>query len=301
MPEIIEIRSYADLLRRYTKSHTLAKIIIHKGRYKKHGPFEGYTIIQKQLPLRIVRIQTKGKFLYIELEKQWFILNTCGLSGGWCFKSSNNQLQFSKNFKNYSTEEIAEYTKILRKHLNIEFVLNNNTSLFFYDSLSFGTLKVIQGIDHISQKLNTIGPDVMDSSTTIQVFMDRLILPKNQTKEIGIVLMDQSVISGIGNYLRSEILYLSKINPFRTISTLRKTDIQKIFKYSKMLIWGLYDRKKAIQLKWLDPKTKLAYDHQRVFFVYKQKKDIYGNAVVIKELYQGSQKRFIYYVPRLQK
>jgi formamidopyrimidine-DNA glycosylase len=146
-----------------------------------------------------------------------------------------------------------------------------------------------------------IGPDVMEHDTTLNIFEKCLTLSKNLEKEIGIVLMDQIVISGIGNYLRSEILYLSKINPFRKVKLLSKLDIKKIYKYTKMLTWGQYNRTKAIQYGYMDNKTKLAIDHQQIFFVYKQDKDIYGNKVVIKELYQGSQKRFIYYVPSIQK
>ena len=47
--------------------------------------------------------------------------------------------------------------------------------------------------------------------------------------------MDQKVISGIGNYLRSDILWLSKISPFRKVKGVKKSDLKKLYKYSKSL------------------------------------------------------------------
>lgn len=296
MPEIIEIREYADLISKYTRNKNIINVKIHKGRYKKHEPFSGFNYLRKKLPLCIINVKTKGKFLYFILNLNIFIFNTCGLSGGWCIRDNNsNSLFFANHIKN------SDYIKDIKKHLNVEFIFEDNLSLFFYDMLSFGTLKVVNKITILEHKLNTIGPDVMEKTTTINIFRDCLLHPKNLEKEIGIVLMDQSVISGIGNYLRSEILYLSKIHPFRKVNKLTRMDIMQIYKHTKMLTWGQYNKKKAIQYGYLNNKTKLAKDHQQIFFVYKQKKDIYGNIVTMKELYQGSQKRFIYYVPSIQK
>ena len=42
-------------------------------------------------------------------------------------------------------------------------------------------------------------------------------------------------------------------------------------------------------------------DYNRDFFVYDQEYDIYDNKVIKEELYEGSQKRFIYYVKEIQK
>ena len=42
-------------------------------------------------------------------------------------------------------------------------------------------------------------------------------------------------------------------------------------------------------------------DYERDFFVYKQNTDINGYNVKKEELYEGSQKRFIYWVPKVQK
>jgi len=140
----------------------------------------------------------------------------------------------------------------------------------------------------------------MDIGTDLVLFKTQIKKSKNLEKEIGIVIMDQKTISGIGNYLRSDILYLSKINPFRKVNKLSDAEINTIFNNSKLLTWGEFDKKEAKRLKILNKSTKLPEDYDRLFFVYNQDTDIHGNKVIKKELYEGSQKRFIYYVKEIQ-
>jgi formamidopyrimidine-DNA glycosylase len=124
---------------------------------------------------------------------------------------------------------------------------------------------------------------------------------KNLTKSIGNVIMDQKTISGIGNYLRSDILYMSKINPFRKVESLTDNEIKRIYTNSKIITWGDYDILKGKKLGIIKKSTKLPSDYNRLFFVYDYDDDIKGNKVVKKLLYEGSQKRYIHYVPSIQK
>ena len=73
------------------KNKKLIDIKIINGRYKKHKPFELYELIKKNLPLKLINVKTKGKFIYIEFEKSFYILNTLGLSGGWAFQKNNSK------------------------------------------------------------------------------------------------------------------------------------------------------------------------------------------------------------------
>jgi hypothetical protein len=77
--------------------------------------------------------------------------------------------------------------------------------------------------------------------------------------------------------------------------------LKDIFNNCKILTWGDYDKEEAIKMKIITKSTKLPGDYNRMFFVYQEDKDIHGHKVHKKELYEGSQKRFIYYVPEIQK
>ena len=235
----------------------------------------------------------------------FYILSTLGLTGGWCYlPESKQKMLFSKNIDDYSKylsdTKINAYLQRSLKHLNVEFKTING-SIYYFDTLSFGTLKCVTNVDELNKILSKIGPDIMDVSTTIAIFIERIKQNKNINKCIGVVLMNQKVISGIGNYLRSDILYISQIDPFRTVGSLDDSEIKEIFSNCKILTWGSYNIKKGIELKIIKKNTKLPADYNRLFFIYNQKLDMYGNDIIKKELYEGSKKRFIYYVPNIQK
>lgn len=304
MPEINEIRNYADFIRTHAKNKELRSIEFLGGRYETHGPFENYDKISKMLPLKILDVKTKGKLLYIIFDKSIYMLNTMGLAGGWVGrKTDSEKILFSKNIQDYSKympkDEITQFMKNALNHLNVGFVFDNIT-LFFHDSLSFGTIKVIEGVNELDKKLKTIGPDIMDNTTTFEVFKERVLLKKNLPKEIGVVLMEQNVISGIGNYLRADILYMSKISPFRKVKNLTNDELQTIYANCKTLTWGEYSHKKAIAMGYVNKSTKLPADYDRTFFIYGQDTDMFGNKVRKDESHVGGQKRFIYWVPKVQ-
>ena len=99
MPEVIEIRKYADFLNHNLKNKNIIDIKILKGRYKTHGPFELYKELTDKLPMKVKEIKTKGKFLYMILEDDYFIFSTLGLHGGWTWlKQAKNNVVIDKDF-----------------------------------------------------------------------------------------------------------------------------------------------------------------------------------------------------------
>lgn len=302
MPEINEVRQYAKFLLSKLNNTNILEVNILNGRYKKHGPFENYEKLKHNLPIKLIDVKTKGKFLYIIFlshDKKIYLFSTLGLSGGWIYKKNGDNSKYEHpNLLEYlDKKNIDSYMDTSIKHLNVEFKTNHG-SMYFYDTLSFGTLKVIDNDKELDKKLNMIGPDIMDIDFTI--FHEQITKKKNLNKVIGIVLMDQKTISGIGNYLRADILWMCKISPFRKVNKLSEEELKLIFHNSKVLTWGQFDRKNAIKSKIITKKDKLPSDYKRDFFVYYEQDDIYGNKVSKEELYEGSQKRFIYWVKSYQ-
>ena len=297
MPEIVEVKKYCDFIRKHMVNNKITNIFILKGRYKKHKPFEGYNIIKKNLPIYLLDIQSKGKFIYMTFENDIILFCTLGLSGGWTYQY-NKQFRFPKMIEYLNIKDVGNYHNESLNHLNIEFRTSKG-SLFFFDTLSFGTIKVVNNLDELNKKLNKIAPDIMDITTTLDVFNN--IITKYPNKKIGLILLNQKIVSGIGNYLRADVLWLAKVSPFRLVKKLSELDIHNIYKAIILLTWGRYNYKKAIKLKLINKHMKLPSYYKRDFFVYYEDTDIYGNTVKKEELYEGSQKRFIYWVPSYKK
>ena len=308
MPEIVEVRKTRDFLRKIMKNKYVESIRILKGRYKTHKPFELYNKINNNLPLKVLDIKSKGKFMYFILEHDFYIFSTLGLTGGWTYKLNNNNskkigdYKFPKLLDYISDEKYEKYHKTSINNLNVEFKMKGSDKIvYYYDSLSFGTLKVIDNKEELEKKLNQIGPDIMDESTDIDIFIEQITKKNNLDKYIGNVIMNQKVISGIGNYLRSDILWLSRISPFRKVKDLSQKDLEIIYNNSRKLTWENYDLKKGIKNKIIQKKDIFPRDFNRNFFVYMCEKDIYDNVVIVENLYEGSVQRKIYWCPKYQK
>lgn len=291
MPEIVEVKRYGDLIRKKMLNQNITQINILNGRYKKHGPPKYFNKLIP--PIKIIDVNTKGKLIYITFDNGYILLNTLGLSGGWTFKEKNKFI-FPNSIEFLNAKSIEQYKDNSLNHLNVEFKTKNGI-LYFYDTLSYGTIS-ITNLDGLQKKLNSLGPDIME--TNLNTFTNRIKLKKH--KKIGLVLMNQKIISGIGNYLRADSLWLAKISPHRLVNDLTDSDIKHIFNAILELTWGDYNQKKGIK-KGIIKGIKLPYYYKRDFFVYYENKDIYGNDIKKEELYEGSQKRSIYWVPKIQK
>jgi formamidopyrimidine-DNA glycosylase len=299
MPEIVEIKKYCDFINKHFTNKKLNNIKILKGRYKKHGKFEGYNEINKNFPLKLLGAKSKGKFIYITFENNITIYCTLGLSGGWTYKKKDSdKYKFPDMMEFLNVEDVDEYRDTSLDHLNIEFIFKKG-SLYFFDTLSYGTISVSNDIDKLNKKLNSLGPDIMDINTDFDLFNERI--NKIQNKKIGNVIVNQKIISGIGNYLRADILWVAKISPHRLIKNLSRSEMKRIYQAARDLTWGDYDIKKGKKLEIISKNAKLPRDYKRDFFVYYEDEDIYGNKVKKEELYEGSQKRIIYWVPGRQK
>ncbi|NIS62668.1 MAG: hypothetical protein GTO13_18775 [Proteobacteria bacterium] len=74
-----------------------------------------------------------------------------------------------------------------------------------------------------------LGPDPLRSDFSIKEFFR--LLEEQRTREIGEVLLDQRVISGIGNILRVEILFQSRVHPRRLVGTLSQDEKHEILRW----------------------------------------------------------------------
>ncbi|GIS20929.1 MAG: hypothetical protein CM15mP120_28450 [Pseudomonadota bacterium] len=59
-----------------------------------------------------------------------------------------------------------------------------------------------------------LGPDALDESVHWRDILTLLLAPQFQRRTLAALYLDQGFVAGIGNYLRSEILFEARVNPF---------------------------------------------------------------------------------------
>ena len=268
MPEGPEVKITVDQLNQLVAKKNLAALNINSGRYSKKVPI-GYNNFIEKLPLKLEKIYCKGKFIWFEFEKGHYIFNTLGMSGGWRVKKE--------------------------KHSHVTFTFEN-LDVYFTDMRNFGTLKFISKKSELDKKLKELGADVFSKEYTLEYVKKVLKTKRLEKKTIAEVLMNQKKFCGIGNYLKSEILYECKISPHRMLVDLSETDIKNIYTNSKKLAKDSYVSGGGSSGEFHDVENKKgSYHHQ--FRVYQQKKDSLGN-IVKKETTKD--KRTTHWVPEIQ-
>jgi formamidopyrimidine-DNA glycosylase len=287
MPEGPDVASYRDFLLTYLHNNMVIGLKILKGRYTKK-PIPGLSDFIKNVPTTVTNINTKGKFMYITFDNGFYLMLTFGLTGGWDIQKNGSE--------------------------RIE-LLTNKEPLYYIDQRNFGTFNFTKSLDTVNEKLNDIGDDIMDKNTTLDIFKTNIKNKKNLKKQIAIVLLDQKYISGIGNYLRADGLYLAGISPFRKTDDVTDNELSLLYDNLRYLAYLHYDIKEGLKQgiikhsssdknkpdskKYLLVKyTKkgLYHSEKKPYLIYRQDRDLFGEEIVANEI----DKRTIYWVPSRQ-
>ena len=220
MPELPEVARTATNLHERVSDSDLTEIKIISGRYSRHGVPPGFTNFIENLPMKIEKVSFTGKLLLFYLrdknEKPWFIWNTLGMSGGW--RTSHS------------------------KHGHVEFVTTKG-SVFFTDPRNFGTMRFTDSEELTKRKSKGIGPNHLQHEISDELFKERL--SKYSTATLPAVMMNQSLIGGIGNYIKAEALYRAGLSPHRTVESLSDKDFSHLNAAVREVIISSYENRGA--------------------------------------------------------
>ena len=106
------------------------------------------------------------------------------------------------------------------------FEFKSGDKLFFNDQRKFGWIKLVPNAEvNNDVLLARLGPEPLNSEFLLTDF--RAAIQKRKAP-IKAVLLDQSVLAGLGNIYVDEALHLAKIHPARTASSLKKPELERL-------------------------------------------------------------------------
>lgn len=158
-------------------------------------------------PAYIKGVYCKGKFIYFELshlDMPVYFFSTLGMTGEW-----------SKEKNKHSS---------LALHLDS---VGGSSVLYFNDIRHFGTFKVGTKKD-LDKKLKKLGPDMLSAPCSFDEFKSKILMA-GKNKTICRILMDQSIFSGIGNYIKCEALYRAEISPYRANCQFTEQELRLLY------------------------------------------------------------------------
>lgn len=209
MPEIAEVE---------TVRNTLKKRILHKKIKKVEVYYEpmiesNIDAFKKNLVgASFIDIKRRGKWLIFETEK-YYLLSHLRMEGKYFIKDK---------------QEIKD------KHEHVIFTFIDDTTLRYADTRKFGRMNLIlkTEIDN-TECIKKQGLEPGDKKLTADY-----LLKKFEKKQLPIktVLLDQTIISGLGNIYANEVLFAAGINPLTKACNLTKEDCERIVKSAEEII-----------------------------------------------------------------
>ena len=116
------------------------------------------------------------------------------------------------------------------KHTRIRFFDKNNNELRYIDVRSFGQMWLIkQGLSpsKIIKGLGSLGPEPFSKDFDVK-YLKKVI--SKRTKSIKAILLDQTIVAGIGIIYADESLYCAGFSPFREARTIKNNELIKLKK-----------------------------------------------------------------------
>lgn len=285
MPEGPELARSRDRLKQILEGRAIVNAFCGKtGRYKDEPPtgFDDLIAgIQRAGAPRVKEVAVKGKFMWWRCNfpcehDDWYLWITYGMSGQWSTKETKHS-----GFGIYHNDSGLGF--------------NPFDALYFNDPRHFGTLKFVKGTEVHAKKLASLGPDMLNDPPDTDLFRQRLRQHNNKT--LAEALMNQGCVSGVGNYIKAEALYLAELSPHREVSSCSDTDLEHLRRQIINVMKASYNNDGATIRSYLNVDGTKGGQQSR-FLVYGNQTDPLGNPVVREETKDG---RTTHWVPSTQR
>lgn len=157
----------------------------------------------------ITDIGRRAKFLLIHLDNGYTIISHLRMEGRY---------------------RISADPDAIDKHSHAIFALDNGQKMIYNDVRKFGRMQLWNTADlQANKSLQKLGPEPLSTEFTFQNLKPRIM---RHRKDIKTVLLDQSVMSGLGNIYVDEVLWKVKIHPETPANHLTDEDIKNIIEVS---------------------------------------------------------------------
>lgn len=188
MPELPEVETIKETLKQLVIGKTIQSVDVYWPKIiQKPDDYHHFiTLISGQT---IQNIRRKGKFLLFDLDKDVLV----------------SHLRMEGKYGVFPKDEP------LTKHTHVVFNFTDNTSMHYRDVRKFGTMHLLKkGTEEESKPLVLLARDPLEKEFSIATFISKV---KRSNRSIKNILLDQSVIAGLGNIYVDETLFSSSIHP----------------------------------------------------------------------------------------
>lgn len=209
MPEIAEVETVRNTLKKRILNKEIKDVIVH---YPKMIESDIKTFAKDLIGDEFIDIKRRGKWLIFETNNR-YLLSHLRMEGKFYIKDEEEEKG---------------------KHEHVTIIFNDNTSLRYEDTRKFGRMNLIKKEDLVNtEAIAKQGLEPGDKNLTSDYLLEKF---KNKKLPIKTVLLDQTIISGLGNIYVNEVLFYAKVLPLKPAKDLTKNECELIVKGSNEII-----------------------------------------------------------------
>ena len=210
MPELPEVETVINTIRPHIINKEIEKIEVYYDRLIQSNLDEFKTKLINQ---KFINVTRYGKFIFLHLTNDFVIITHLRMEGKFRFENSHN---------------------LRKKHTSAGFFFKDGTSLAFDDTRKFGLMYLSDEANFKETKMiKKLGIEANKISENDYEFLIKKFKKNKCIKEL---LLDQSILAGIGNIYADEILFSTKINPFRKGNDISDEKYHEIFQASNQIL-----------------------------------------------------------------
>jgi endonuclease-8 len=153
----------------------------------------------------VERVESRGKWLLIHFSGDLILVTHMLMSGSWHLYRTGERWRMGRH-RMRAVIETAEWEAVA----------------FNVPIAEFHTAKSLER----SSQVPKLGPDILSDAFSVESGIERLTAygAGHPEKEVGVALLNQRVLAGLGNVYKSEVAFAAKVNPFRALRTLSRNE-----------------------------------------------------------------------------
>jgi formamidopyrimidine-DNA glycosylase len=204
VPELPEVEVVRRGLERLVVGHTIERVqVLNPRAVRRH--VAGIADFEDRLAdQRIVAVRRRGKYFWLALDSGDAVLGHLGMSGQVL---------------------VQPRSAAASNHLRVVFWLSEGIDLRFVDQRTFGGLLLSEGGAELPVEIVHIARDPLDPLFDEAGFFAALRRRRTGIKR---ALLDQSLISGVGNIYADEALWAARLHYARPTETLRRGEVARV-------------------------------------------------------------------------
>ncbi len=222
MPELPEVEIVRQSLDKKIKQKSIKKVLIRNRNLRFKVPLNFENFLKNK---KVIKVDRFSKYLILHFFNDNYCLIHLGMSG-------TIHILDKKRTSKFTNTSFYHSPILPKKHNHIEIIFDN-FKIVYNDPRRFGFFEIIKNYKNLKKRFNLLGPEPFNKNFNLK-YVFNFFNEKN--KDIKSFLIDQKFVSGIGNIYASEILFASKINPFKKAKSLNKNECREIISNSKKIL-----------------------------------------------------------------